>query len=162
MKKLLIFVLSTILCFAAVAQQESAKKHQLKNGEKPGKEEIIEKKCKKIADKLMLDDATVAKFTPVYKKYLSELSENFDLKKLNNEIEATDSDIDKTVSDSFAKARKTIDIREKYYNEFRRFLTAKQAKAAIKIRDEKRLKGRQLHNFNRDNTTSTNKRPFGI
>ncbi|MDR1349110.1 MAG: hypothetical protein LBJ63_11920 [Prevotellaceae bacterium] len=144
MKKLLILLLSAILCVSADAQQKFEKKRHFKNNEKPGKEEIIEKKCKKAADKLMLDDVTAVKFAPVYKAYLNELSENVGFRKLNKDGETNDSDIDENVRDSFAKARKTVDIREKYYNEFRKFLTAKQAKTVMKLFDGKRMKGRQF------------------
>ncbi|MDR1985156.1 MAG: hypothetical protein LBQ28_10115 [Prevotellaceae bacterium] len=144
MKKLLIFVLGTSLCFSAVAQQKVVKDRQLGNNEKLGKEEIIEKKCKKTADKLMLDDAAVAKFTPVYKAYLNEISENIRFKHSHNDDKTSDSEVDKAVQDNFAKARKTVDIREKYYNEFRKFLTAKQAKMAINVRDGKKMKERKF------------------
>ncbi|MDR2065886.1 MAG: hypothetical protein LBP85_09315 [Prevotellaceae bacterium] len=146
MKKLSIFILSTILCFSATAQQKFEKNK--KDSEKPDKEKIIEKKCKKTADKLMLDDATSAKFIPVYKNYLNELSENANFKKFNEGNETNDSDIDKNVRNSFAKTRKTVDIREKYYNEFRKFLTAKQAKTAIKMRDGKKMKPKRFENHN--------------
>ncbi|MDR0754075.1 MAG: hypothetical protein LBF04_01665 [Prevotellaceae bacterium] len=142
MKKLLIFVLSTALCFSAAAQQKVEKNR--KHGEKPDKEEIIEKKCKTVADKLMLDDAAAAKFTPVYKNYLKELSENVDFKKLSDDNITSDSDIDKNVRNSFERTRKTVDIREKYYGEFRKFLTAKQAKAIIKTGDAKRMKEKRF------------------
>ncbi|MDR1197586.1 MAG: hypothetical protein LBK94_01045 [Prevotellaceae bacterium] len=144
MKKLLIILLSAILCVSADAQQKFEKKRHFKNSEKPNKEEIIEQKCKKAADKLMLDDVTAVKFIPVYKAYLNELSENIGFKKLNKDGETNDSDIDKNVRENFAKARKAVDIREKYYSEFRRFLSAKQAKTAMKLFDGKRMKGRQF------------------
>ncbi|MDR1553904.1 MAG: hypothetical protein LBS69_10675 [Prevotellaceae bacterium] len=146
MKKLLILLLSAVLCFSASAQQKVTKNRQFKDGEKPNKEEIVEKKCKRMADKLMLDDAAAAKFMPVYKNYLNELSENLDFKKLNKDSEPNDSDIDKAVQDKFAKSRKIVDVREKYYNEFRKFLTAKQAKTVIKTREWKKLKEKRLAN----------------
>ncbi|MDR2650980.1 MAG: hypothetical protein LBC68_01520 [Prevotellaceae bacterium] len=158
MKKLLILLLSAILCFSAVAQQKFTKNKDFKNGEKPNKEEIIEKKCKKMADKLMLDDATAAKFTPVYKNYLNELSENRDVKKWNKNDEVNDSEIDKAVQDNFAKSRKMIEVREKYYNEFRKFLTAKQTKTVIKTQFGKKLREKRLANANDSRHQSVKKR----
>jgi hypothetical protein len=123
------------LCFSAAAQQKVEKSR--KNHEKPDKEKIIEKKCKQVAERLMLDDAATEKFLSVYKDYLNELSGNIELKKFQDDKVTNDSDIDKNMRDEFAKTRKTVDIREKYYNEFRTFLTAKQAKTAIKMHDRK-------------------------
>ena len=88
--------------------------------------------------KLMLDDCTAAKFTPVYEKYLKDLSEcrmmNRRERPRNNNAEATpatkpvltDAEIEKQIKDQFAQSRKILDIREKYYNEFRKILSPKQ------------------------------------
>jgi hypothetical protein len=38
----------------------------------------------------------------------------------------TDAEVDKMMRDRFAQARKMLDIREKYYGEFRKLLSAKQ------------------------------------
>ncbi|MDR2292065.1 MAG: hypothetical protein LBE11_01145 [Prevotellaceae bacterium] len=144
MKKLLIFVLSAALCFAAAAQQKVEKNS--KHGVKLTKEEMVEKKCKTVSDKLMLDDAAAAKFTPVYRNYLNELSENVDFKKFSDDNEMNDADIDKDMKNGFERKRKLVDIREKYYGEFRKFLTAKQAKSAIKMGDATRIDGKRLVN----------------
>jgi hypothetical protein len=140
MKKLLTFVTVMVLCLSAAAQQQNDSRKQFKNREKPDKEALFEKKCKKVADKLMLDDATAAKFIPVYKEYLNELIANFDSENnRKSDKEISDADIDSAVSDRFAKARKTVDIREKYYREFRKFLTARQAKSALKYGGRKKM-----------------------
>jgi len=93
---------------------------------------------------LMLDDATAAKFTPIYEKYLKELREcrmmNFKpraRKDADQGTEAntaketpkpvmTDAEIAKMLKDQFAQSRKMLDIREKYYNEFSKILSQKQ------------------------------------
>jgi hypothetical protein len=38
----------------------------------------------------------------------------------------TDAEVDKMMRDRFKQSRKMLDIREKYYDEFRKFLSAKQ------------------------------------
>ena len=43
-----------------------------------------------------------------------------------NITKLTDAEVDKMMRDRFAQARKMLDIREKYYDEFRKFLSAKQ------------------------------------
>jgi hypothetical protein len=138
MKKLIILIIGAAICFSATAQENQvSKKRQWNKNEKADKEMLIEKRCKKIADKLMLDEATAAKFKDVYKAYLSELKQSFDLKKSaeQNNKELSDADIDNNVKNGFAKSRKAIDVREKYYSEFRKFLTPKQARTALNMRD---------------------------
>jgi hypothetical protein len=85
---------------------------------------------------LGLDDKTAAKFAEVYKKYMKEMDDlrkqympaKSDLKKdkpsMPNSL--TDAEVDKMMRDRFAQARKMLDVREKYYDEFRKFLSPKQ------------------------------------
>ena len=83
-----------------------------------------------------LDDATAAKFTDVYKKYMNEINDlrKKDTPKVKKENKdegkapknMTDADIDKMMKDRFMQSRKMLDIREKYYHEFRKFLSPKQ------------------------------------
>ena len=93
---------------------------------------------------LMLDDATAAKFTPIYEKYLKELREcrmmNFKPRARKDAAQGaeanaaketpkpvmTDAEIAKMLKDQFAQSRKMLDIREKYYNEFSKILSQKQ------------------------------------
>lgn len=42
---------------------------------RPDREQIQAMQCNQVVKALMLDDATAAKFVPVYQKYLKELSE---------------------------------------------------------------------------------------
>ena len=88
----------------------------------------------------MLDDATAAKFTPVYEKYLKELREcrmmthkartektkgqGTDAKKERPSM--TDDEIATMLRNQFTQSRKMLDIREKYYNEFSKILSQKQ------------------------------------
>ena len=134
MKKIIAIIVGISLCLAAIAQQQHARKHE-KGNIKVNKEEFVEKRCKAIAEKLMLDEAVSAKFIPLYKAYLNEMGENFAANRLQNNAEVSDADIDQSVKANIEKSRKMIDIREKYYNEFRGFLTAKQAKIALMIHD---------------------------
>ena len=91
-----------------------------------------QEKDNKEKKQLMLDDATAAKFTPIYEKYLKELR---DCRMMNREprvkketaqgTEAktakgtprpvmTDAEIAKMLKGQFAQSRKMLDIREKF------------------------------------------------
>lgn len=102
------------------------------------KEQMQEMQCNQIIKGLALDDATAAKFTPVYKKYMEEMSATRMMnarKKTENKTTAdkqapkpvpTDAEVEQAIKARFAQSRKMLDIREKYYNEFRKFLSPKQ------------------------------------
>ena len=90
----------------------------------------------KIIGELGLDDKTAAKFKDVYKKYMTEMN---DLRTKNmpqkegvqpegkkTPAMPTDAEVDKMMRERFAMSRKMLDIREKYYDEFRKFLAPKQ------------------------------------
>lgn len=102
------------------------------------KEQMQEMQCNQIIKGLALDDATAAKFAPVYKKYMDEMSETHNMiarKNSGNKVTAdkqtpkpvpTDAEVDQDIKARFAQSRKMLDIREKYYGEFRKFLSPKQ------------------------------------
>lgn len=118
-------------------------------GAKPKKqrftpEQMVQFQTNQMVKALLLDDATAAKFTPMYEKYLNEIREcrmmnhKFRLGQ-NGAREAgvkaakdapkpvmTDAEIAKMLKDQFAQSRKMLDVREKYYNEFSKILSQKQ------------------------------------
>lgn len=114
---------------------------QNQNGRKSGHkrmtmEELTAMQCDRIVKDLGLDDATAAKFTDVYKKYMQEMN---DLRKKDaprgprvkgekgkERPTLTDAEVEKIMKERFAQSRKILDIREKYYDEFRKFLSPKQ------------------------------------
>ena len=113
-------------------RHEYGKKMNHKRGEiSMGK--VAEMQANKIIGDLGLDDKTAAKFTGVYKKYMEEMN---DLRKeympkvkageVSMSTMPTDAEVDKMMRDRFKQSRKMLDIREKYYDEFRKFLSPKQ------------------------------------
>ena len=122
------------------AQNEENKERK----QRPTPEQMMQMQTNQMVRALMLDDATAAKFTPIYEKYLKELREcrmmNFKPRARKDAAQGTeantaketpkpvmtDAEIAKMLKDQFAQSRKMLDIREKYYNEFRKFLSPKQ------------------------------------
>ena len=108
------------------------------NKQRAMSERMIQRQTNQMVKVLMLDDAATAKFTPVYENYLKELRECRMMNRMNrmknNNAEAkqtpkpvpTDAEIEKQIKDQFAQSRKILDVREKYFNEFRKFLSPKQ------------------------------------
>ena len=114
-------------------KSEQGKRHGLK---RMTMEQMVNMQANKIIGDLGLDDKTSAKFMDVYKKYMTEMNDlrKEYMPKRPEEIEKekkapfmpTDAEVDKMMRDRFKQSRKMLDIREKYYDEFRKFLSPKQ------------------------------------
>ena len=95
---------------------------------------------------LMLDDATAAKFTPVYQAYQKEMRECRlpRLKKKSNEM--TDEEIAQEIERQFTQGRKVIDVKEMYYKEFKKILTMKQIREVYRLeRFNMRRMGKEIN-----------------
>lgn len=131
------FWMLMVACFMGTqVMNAQGNEPQKKERKRPSIEQISEMQARRIADDLGLDDKATAKFTEMYGKYMKEMD---DLRKKNMPKKPemkngepqmpkqfTDAEVDKMMRDRFAEARKMLDIREKYYDEFRKFLTPKQ------------------------------------
>lgn len=143
MKKFMYVLLAAFLVGSTTTLSAQNKEAQTKKT-RPTQEQIIEMQGNQMVKVLMLDDATAAKFLPVYTRYLTALREcrtmNRHLRVDNTASQTkqtpetkpavkpalTDAQIEKLIQDQFAQSRKILDTREKYYNEFRKLLTPKQ------------------------------------
>jgi hypothetical protein len=123
-------------------------------------EQIADMQANKIVGDLGLDDKTAAKFTDVYKKYMKELDDvrkeffmefkknsgmekGKDGDKVNRRMQPpTDAEVDKMMRFRFKQSRKMIDVREKYYDEFRKFLSPKQVQ---KVYDQGQMNPSKFH-----------------
>ena len=123
-------------------------------------EQITDMQANKIVGDLGLDDKTAAKFTDVYKKYMKELDDvrkeffrefmknsgmekGKDGDKVNRRMQPpTDAEVDKMMRYRFKQSRKMIDIREKYYDELRKFLSPKQVQ---KVYDQGQMNPSRFH-----------------
>ena len=100
-------------------------------------EQVMEHQTNQMVKMLMLDDATTAKFIPVYQNYLKELRECRMMNRAKQRAEGTgvkpepkplltDAEVEQQIKGRFAQSRRILDVREKYYNEFRKILSPKQ------------------------------------
>lgn len=115
-----------------VAQDE--KKPERK---RPTIEQVQAMQCNQLVKGLALDDETAAKFTPVYTKYMEEMRATRTMTSQKERTKPaadqslpkpvpTDAEVEEAIKARFAQSRKMLDIREKYYEEFRKFLSPKQ------------------------------------
>ena len=107
-------------------------------------DEFIKMNAERMSAKLGLDDKTAAKFQTVYTEYCNELrslrpgpkkgeGEKADRKEHKMPKVLSDSEIDAQIKEGFANQKKMIELKEKYYSKFRSFLSARQAKRALKV-----------------------------
>ena len=125
------FMMGTQVINAQADKPKGKREHK-----RPTLEQIIQMQSQRIVDELGLDDKTAAKFAEVYKKYMKEMDDlrkqympaksDFKKDKPSMPKSLTDAEVDKMMRDRFAQARKMLDVREKYYDEFRKFLSPKQ------------------------------------
>lgn len=119
------------------AQNEQGKNDGKRGRKRMTMEQMVNMQANKIIGELGLSDKDSAKFMDVYKKYMTEMNDlrkkdmpkKPDMKSGEKQAPSmpTDAEVDKMMRDKFAMGRKMLDIREKYYDEFRKFLTPKQA-----------------------------------
>ena len=117
------------------AQNEPNKRTDKRMRPRMTMEQLAGMQAAKIVTDLGLDDKTAAKFTEVYQKYMKELDDvrkefpRYGAKGMKPKAQAsipTDEEVDKMMRDRFKQSRKMLEVREKYYDEFRKFLSPKQ------------------------------------
>lgn len=133
-----LMVLVAIFMGSQVALFAQEKKEARPERKQFNKEQMQEMQCNQIIKGLALDDATAAKFTPVFKQYMEEMRATRTMGSRRNPANRTvadkqtpkpvptDAEVEQAIKSRFAQSRKILDIREKYYNEFRKFLSPKQ------------------------------------
>ena len=131
--RLLLIVATTALtCGSLVAQNTKEEKRVTE-------EQRIEKKVQRIQEMLCLDDETSAKFAPLYKAYIQEMKACHKAPDPNIKKEGrTDEQIKARMKEHFELQQKMLDTQEKYFNEFQKFLNAKQLEKIFQPRHPKR------------------------
>ena len=143
MKTKFIYVFMAALMIGSLATISAQNKVNKDKKQRPTQEQMIQMQTERMVKSLMLDDATAAKFTPMYEKYLKEVRE---CRMMNHKPRVkkdapqgtdangaapqkpamTDADIAQQIKGQFTQSRKMLDIREKYYNDFSKILSQKQ------------------------------------
>ena len=67
-----LFLAMAFAVLGLTANAQEKKNDNAQMPQRPTKEQMVEMQVNRMANKLMLDEATTSKFTPVYKKYLEE------------------------------------------------------------------------------------------
>lgn len=135
-KYLVMMVLAVLMGTQVMNAQKGKEPGERKARKRMTAEQVVNMQSNRIIAELGLDDKTAAKFKEVYKKYMTEMN---DLRKeympKKPEVKPgentpppmpTDAEEEKMMRNKFALGRKMLDVREKYYDEFLKFLSPKQ------------------------------------
>ena len=134
MKKIFsMIVLCLTLGMTTMMAQNKNEGHRDRN-ETP--EQRINKQAMRMVDALSLDDKTGERFITTYKTFKNDIFEVMKKyprpertpKAEGEKSRKTDAEIEKEIKDQFAMSREILDVRERYYNEFRKFLNPRQIK----------------------------------
>lgn len=135
---ILITVVALVAGMTASAQKADTK---TKKDRKLTTEQIIQKQTDIMIKSLVLDDKEAAMFEQVYGKYIAEKKAVRDKYRSDRstycdgeqrcipeegKCRLTDAQIEAKIRDDFKSSRAILDLREKYYNEFRKFLSPRQ------------------------------------
>ena len=129
MKYLLVvcFMMMASTCMV-MAQQEPG--NGKKNGEgkrqRPNMEQLNKSQATRISQSLGLDDKTSQKFIETFCNCRKEMAATRPARPHKKKTEMTDADVDKAIKANFQQGRKLLDIREKYYAAYSKFLSPKQ------------------------------------
>lgn len=114
----------------------NAQNKQKKDGSRMSVELLTELRAKRIAQALALDDATAQKFITTFcacQKELYAANKAMKENKGKKRSEMTDAEIETIQKDRFKQSRKLLDLREKYYGEYRKFLSARQVRRVYEL-----------------------------
>lgn len=90
-------------------------------------EQRMEQRVKHLQQALSMDDATAAKFAPLYKEYMEEMKSCFAKPEARQKkADRTDEQILQDMKDRFAQQKKVLETKEKYFGKFQKILNARQ------------------------------------
>ena len=133
MKKIVILAISAI--FVANISAQEVKKCE---GKQFSKEERVELDIKRFTNELMLSDKQAEKFAVTYREYTAKLDELFEANKpakFEPGKELTDADLDKLAKQRFAGFKALAELQAKYYDKFRKDLSARQVEKVLRLEE---------------------------
>ena len=103
------------------------------------REQMVEAQAQHIAKKMAFDDATSARFVKTFCEYQKEVwalgpRQRPQRKEGQSQSEA---DAEKAMKERFAHSQKILNLREKYYGEYSKFLTQKQIQRVYQLERHK-------------------------
>lgn len=133
MKKIVILAISAI--FVANVSAQEFKKECCK-AKQFNKEDKVEFDIKRLTNELLLSYQQAEKFAVTYREYAAKLDELFQKNvpaKCEPGKELTDADLDKLAKQRFEGFKALADLQAKYYDKFRKDLSARQVEKVLRF-----------------------------
>ncbi len=136
MKRLIIYILTAILCTPAMAQQNSKRMFNKR---------LFEAKVAQIAKTLNMTEEKKAQFMPIYKEYSEEMINTW------NELSETSGNEIEQMKLGMKRQERSQAIRLKYTDRFAEVLTPQEIRKFYKVENEiqRRLKERRNQRYRR-------------
>ena len=109
---------------------------QSNNQQRLSREELAEKLARHIAHELALDDATTQEYVATYCAYQKEVWALGPRVKRHSSANATEAEAEQANKARMEQSQKILDLREKYYKEYSKFLTQKQIERAYELEQQ--------------------------
>ena len=109
---------------------------QSNNQQRLSREELADKQARHIAHDLALDDATTQKYVATYCAYQKEVWALGPRVKRHSSANATEAEAEQANKARMEQSQKILDLREKYYKEYSKFLTQKQIERAYELEQQ--------------------------
>lgn len=122
-----IFIMAIVMvatCATAFAQQ-GTRQQRSNRQQRISREQLAEVEAKHIAQKLAFSDAVTEKFVATYCNYQKEIWE-LGPRQRPNKQDASEQEHEERIKQRFAMSEKILNIRQKYYKEYSKFLTQAQ------------------------------------
>ena len=127
MKKIILLAISAFLVANVSAQEQPAK--ECMHGPALTKEERVELDIKRLTEELYLSDKQADKFAETYREFAAkkdELTGKKECSRKEKKETLSDAEIEKAAKARFADMKKAVELQEKYYDKFRKFLNPRQ------------------------------------
>lgn len=125
MKNLLKINLTAVLILAFCAFGTAQDRQQ-----RMSREQLAEKQARHIAQELTFDDATTQQFIETYCAYQQEV---WTLGPKRQNEPGTDEEAEQAIKERFERSQAILDLREKYYEEYSKFLTPRQIQRVYEL-----------------------------
>ena len=109
---------------------------QSNNQQRLSREKLAEKQARHIAHELALDDATTQKYVATYKDYQQEVWALGPRVRRHKTDAVTEAEAEQANKARMEQSQKILDLREKYYKEYSKFLTQKQIERAYELEQQ--------------------------
>lgn len=149
------FLMLAIMLMAMTTAFAQQTNKQRPNGkQRISREQLAEKQAQHIARTLNFDDATTQKFTKTYCDYQKEIWA-LGPRKLPKKQNMTDQDNEERIKHQFAMSEKILNLRQKYYKEYSKYLTQTQIEKVYET--EKKMMRRTANRMGKGRNAQKNK-----